>query len=46
MIRDFIEPILRELRLFLKEVVTTMDNNVCQSLMRIMDSLFVPYTET
>lgn len=46
MVGQFIEPILRELRLFLKEVVTTMDNNICQSLMRILDSFFVPYTET
>lgn len=23
-----------------------MDNNICQSLMRILDSFFVPYTET
>jgi hypothetical protein len=37
---------LRELRIHLKEVVTTMDNNICQSFMRIMDSFFVPYTET
>jgi hypothetical protein len=32
--------------LFLKETVTTMDNNVCQSLMRIVDSFFIDYTET
>ena len=42
----FKEPLIRELRLFLKEVVTTMDNNICQSLMRILDCFFVPYTET
>ena len=23
-----------------------MDNNICQSFMRILDSFFVPYTET
>ena len=40
------EPILREVRLFLKEVVVSMDNNLCQSLMRIIDSFFVPFTET
>ena len=42
----FVEVILRELRIFLKEVVTTMDNNICQSLMRIIDSFFVQFTET
>lgn len=42
----FVEPLIRELRLFLKEVVTTMDNNLCQSLMRIIDSFFVQFTET
>jgi hypothetical protein len=42
----FVEPLIRELRLFLKEVVTTMDNNLCQSLMRIVDSFFVQFTET
>lgn len=44
LIGQFIEPVLRELRLFLKEVVTTMDNNVCQSLMRILESFFIPFT--
>ena len=44
LMRVFKEPVLRELRLFLKEVVITMDNNICQSLMRIMDCFFVPYT--
>ena len=42
----FVEPLTRELRIFLKEVVGTMDNNICQSFMRILDSFFVPYTET
>ena len=42
----FVEPIIRELRIFLKEIVTTMDNNITQSLMRIVESFFVPYTET
>jgi dynein heavy chain len=42
----FVETILRELRLFLKEMVATMDNNVCQSLMRIVDSFLVQFTET
>jgi dynein heavy chain, axonemal len=37
----FVEVIIRELRFFLKEMVTTMDNNICQSLMRIIDSYFV-----
>lgn len=42
----FIEPIIRLLRFHLKEVVSTMDNNICQSLMRIVDSFFVQFTET
>lgn len=42
----FVEPIIRELRIFLKEIVTTMDNNITQSLMRIVESFFVQYTET
>ena len=40
----FKEKIIRELRIFLKEVVVTMDNNICQSLMKILDCFFVPYT--
>ena len=46
LIAAFKDPLLRELRLFLKEVVTTMDNNITQSLMRIIDCFLVPYTET
>lgn len=42
----FLDRIIRELRIHLKEVVTTMDSNLCQSLMRIMDSFFVAFTET
>jgi hypothetical protein len=40
----FVEPIIRELRIFLKEIVATMDNNITQSLMRIVESFFVQYT--
>ncbi len=42
----FVEPVLRMLRIHLKEVVETMDNNICQSLMRIIDSFLVQFTET
>lgn len=42
----FTEPVLKELRTRLKEVTTTMDNNICQSLMRIIDCFLVPYTDT
>ena len=42
----FVQPLLRELRINLKEIVSTMDNNLCQSFMRILDSFFVSYTET
>ena len=42
----FVEPIIRELRIFLKEIVSTMDNNIVQSLMRILDTYFIQFTET
>jgi dynein heavy chain len=46
LIKAFVEPTFKYLRNNLKEVVTTMDNNVCQSLMRIIDCFLVPYTDT
>jgi dynein heavy chain, axonemal len=42
----FVETLIRELRINLKEVVATMDNNICQSFMRILDSYFIDFTET
>ena len=42
----FVAPLLRELRVNLKEILTTMDNNLCQSFMRILDSFFVDFIET
>lgn len=42
----FTEPVLKYLRNNLKEVTTTMDNNICQSLMKIVDCFLVPYTDT
>jgi dynein heavy chain len=46
LIKAFVEPTIKYLRTSLKEVVTTMDNNICQSLMRIVDCFLVPYTDT
>ena len=36
----FVEPILQKLRKSLKEEVTTNDGNLCQSLMRILETIF------
>jgi dynein heavy chain len=42
----FVQPMLTVVRKSVKEVVSTSNNNLVSSLMRIMDCYLVPYTDT
>lgn len=46
MMNHFVNPTLAFVRKHIQEVVTSMNNNLVQSLMRILECYLVPYTET
>ena len=44
--KKYLEPMLSFMRKNCPEPVPTVDNNICQSLMRILDCYFIDYVET
>ena len=43
--KKYLEPVIKFMRKNCPEPVPTVDNNICQSLMRILDCYFVEYIE-